>query len=109
MRASWLIALVASAAVVVAAIEVRAGDFTVHQKDKKFDVTELTIKKGQTITFENDDPFTHNVYSETPGMEFDLRTQAPGKSSDVTFDHVGTAEVLCAIHPQMKLKVTVTE
>lgn len=84
-----------------------AEDIKIDQKNKKFDRDEVTVKKGDTITFVNDDPFTHNVYSETPGMAFDLKVQAPGKTSTVTFDTAGEALIECAIHPAMKLKVKV--
>ncbi len=84
-----------------------ADTVTIDQKNKKFEKDDVTIKQGDSITFANSDPFTHNVYSQTPGMEFDLRTQRPGQSSTVTFDKVGTAVVECAIHPAMKMKVTV--
>src|SRR5579859_2264873 len=87
----------------------RAGDVTITQLNKKFDKDEITVKKGQTVTFLNSDAFTHNVYSETPGMAFDLKTQPPGKSSDVTFDKVGEALIECAIHPSMKMKVKVVD
>jgi plastocyanin len=40
-------------------------------------------------------------------MEFDLRTQKVGESSEVKFDKVGESDVQCAIHPQMKMKVKV--
>jgi plastocyanin len=86
-----------------------AGDVTVIQLNKKFDQDTLTIKKGQTVTFVNKDPFTHNVYSESPGVSFDLKTQPPGKSSDVTFSTTGEALVECAIHPSMKMKIIVTD
>jgi hypothetical protein len=50
---------------------------------------------------------THNVFSVTPGLAFDIRRQAPGGVSQVTFDKEGVAEVRCSIHPKMKLMVTV--
>jgi len=81
---------------------------TVTQKDKKFSETEVTIKAGQSVTFANQDLVTHNVYSKTPGMAFDLKTQKVGESSVIKFDTEGEAEVLCAIHPQMKMNGKVT-
>jgi plastocyanin len=84
-----------------------AGDVTVFQENKKFAQEAVTIKAGQTVTFSNKDPFTHNVFSSTPGMSFELKTQKPGESSDVKFDKAGEADVRCAIHPQMKMKVKV--
>ena len=86
-----------------------AGDKTVGQSNKKFDPDTLMVKKGQTVTFENHDPFSHNVYSTTPGLAFDLRTQSPGKSSDVTFDKSGEVQVQCAIHPTMKMTIKVVD
>jgi plastocyanin len=114
-RRSQLVALVlgltlANAAVFsYAAVTPGAGDVIVTQLNKKFDQDVVTIKKGQTVTFVNKDPFTHNVYSESPEVAFDLKTQPPGKSSDVTFDKVGEALVECAIHPSMKMKIIITE
>lgn len=84
-----------------------AGDVTIFQENKKFAQEEVTIKAGQTVTFANKDPFTHNVFSSTPGMSFELKTQKPGESSDVKFSKAGEADVRCAIHPQMRMKVKV--
>lgn len=84
-----------------------AEDHTVVQQGKKFAPASVTVKKDDTVVFTNQDPVTHNVYSQTPGMAFDLRTQKPGAASAVTFERAGTAEVRCAIHPQMKMTVIV--
>lgn len=84
-----------------------AASNTVVQLDKKFAVAEMTIGKGDTVVFKNEDPFTHNVYSQSPGIAFELKVQKPGESSDIKFDREGSGEVRCAIHPQMKMKLTV--
>ena len=107
VRIPTLIA-VAAAMTLTAAIA-RADGVTVYQEDKKFSEAEVTIKAGQSVVFANKDPITHNVYSKTPGMSFDLRTQKAGESSEVKFDHAGESDVQCAIHPQMKMKIKVTE
>ena len=86
---------------------VQAADHEVIQKDRLFSQTEIVIHPGDKITFRNGDDVTHNVFSLTPGMEFDLRRQAPGASSTVPFDKEGVAEVRCSIHPKMKILVTV--
>jgi plastocyanin len=85
----------------------QAADHEVIQKDRAFSQVDITVKPGDTITFKNTDDITHNVFSMTPGMEFDLRRQAPGATSTVPFPKEGTAEVRCSIHPKMKLIVTV--
>src|SRR5882757_6059146 len=81
------------------------ADHTIIQKDRTFSESEITIKPGDKVTFKNSDEVTHNVFSISPGMEFDLRRQAPGDSSVVPFGKEGTAEVRCSIHPKMKLLV----
>lgn len=101
--------LFAVLAVSVAFAAHAAGAAEVVQKNKRFSTDALTVKKGEKVTFINQDPFVHNVYSQTPGMEFDIQTQQPGLSTDIKFDKVGDAEVRCAIHPTMKMKVSVTE
>ena len=103
------IAALVSMAVMLTAAIAYADGATVYQEDKKFSDAEVTIKPGQSVIFANKDPITHNVYSKTPGMSFDLKTQKPGESSEVKFDHAGESEVQCAIHPQMKMKIKVTE
>jgi plastocyanin len=86
-----------------------ADTTVIEQSGKKFSQAEVTIKKGDTITFANKDPITHNVYSQSSGNAFDVKTQKSGDSSDVKFETVGDADVQCAIHPSMKLKVHVTK
>ena len=90
-----------------AAMPAPAQERTIIQKDRAFSQTDITIKPGETISFRNADDVTHNVFSVSQGMEFDIRRQAPGGSSPVTFAKEGVAEVRCSIHPKMKLLVTV--
>jgi len=95
------------ASLVLIALPVVAADLEIGQKDRTFSQTEITVKVGDKVVFKNLDEVTHNVFSVTAGMEFDLRRQAPGGSSAVPFDKEGTAEVRCSIHPKMKLIVHV--
>ena len=91
----------------LSAFPLLAADHEITQQDRHFSQTEITIKVGDTISFKNDDEVTHNVFSTTPGMEFDLHRQAPGASSTIPFNKTGDAEVDCSIHPRMKLLVHV--
>jgi len=86
-----------------------AAQHSIMQKGKTFSESAITIKKGDTLVFVNDDNIHHNVLSTTPGNEFNLGSQAPGVSTPVTFDKAGQVDVMCAIHPRMKLQVTVTD
>ena len=95
------------ALVTLSAVPLLAADHEINQQDRHFSQTEITIKVGDKISFKNDDEVTHNVFSTTPGMEFDLHRQAPGASSTIPFNKVGDVEVDCSIHPRMKLLVHV--
>ena len=77
------------------------------QKEKAFSVMELTVNSGDAVVFKNEDDVTHNVFSQTPGFEFNLKTQAPGTEGAMSFDKTGTVEVRCAIHPKMKMAIHV--
>ena len=105
MRHAFVIAGVG--AVLVRAAPALTRDLTITQKNKAFSEREVKIAIGDSLTFTNADDFTHNVYSATKGMEFDLRTQPPGKSSTVKFEKAGTLTVECAIHPKMRLSLHV--
>ena len=91
-----------------------AKDVEVSQKSKTFvqdkaPVKALKLKVGDTVTFRNDDPFFHNVFSASPAKSFDLGSYPQGQSRKVTFDREGSVDVECAIHPDMKLKVEVAK
>ena len=86
-----------------------AADRTINQKGKVFSETALEIKKGDTLVFLNDDNVVHNVLSTTPGNVFNLGSIGPGHSTPVTFEKAGDLQILCAIHPSMKMSVKVTD
>jgi plastocyanin len=94
-------ALVAAAGIALAA------DYNVVQRNQEFSVRAIEVRVGDRITFVNGDNVTHNVYSETKGMEFEIELQPPGRSDTVTFPRPGTVDVRCAIHSAMKLRVDV--
>jgi plastocyanin len=81
---------------------------TVTQQDIAFHPNHVEIKAGGTVTFVNQDPFGHNVYSESPGGEFDLGRQKDGQKDVVTFKKPGTFIAECRIHPKMRLEIVVT-
>ena len=86
-----------------------AAEYEVGQKNKAFTKDKLTIKVGETVSFPNQDPFFHNVYSLSPAKTFDLGSYPKGESKPVTFDQPGKVEVECAIHPQMHMVIEVVE
>jgi len=86
-----------------------AANQQIHQKGRVFSAESVTIKKGEALTFVNDDTIPHNILSASKGNEFNLGSQAPGAATDVTFKEAGDVQVLCAIHPRMKMMVKVTD
>lgn len=106
MKKQFLIgASVTCAAALVLAQAV--GEHPVDQKDKEFSQVEITVKPGEKVVFKNSDSVTHNVFSNSKINPFTIKVQKPGESSTVEFKDEGVTEVRCAIHPKMKLTVTV--
>jgi plastocyanin len=87
----------------------QAADVVVTTKDKAFSTKALTLKIGDKVTFRNEDPFSHNVFSLSEPGSFDLGTYSKGESRSVEIKDAGVHEVECAIHPEMKLTITATK
>ena len=97
-----------------AACVAQAKEIEVSQKGKAFVVQKnavhsLRVNVGDTVSFRNDDPFFHNVFSGSPTKDFDLGSYAQGQSRKVVFDKEGGVDVECAIHPDMKLHIDVVK
>jgi plastocyanin len=102
-------ALLAAAILSGLSVGALAANLTIMQKGRVFSSESVTVKKGGAVTFVNDDTVPHNIISTSKGNEFDLGSQPPGASTDVTFNQAGEVQVICAIHPRMKMMVKVTE
>jgi plastocyanin len=90
------------------ALPAAAGqEHMVVQKDKSFTTKTLNIKAGDTVAFRNDDGFSHNIFSLTDAMPFDLGTYGGGQAKTVTFGKPGKFEIECAIHPDMRMVINV--
>ncbi len=87
---------------------VLAGDHVVVQRGKAFSTAALKARVGDTLTFRNEDPFVHNIFSLSDAQSFDLGTFARGEVRQVKLAQKGTLEIECAVHPEMKLVVEVT-
>src|ERR1700722_6937966 len=94
-------------AITLAAV-VRAGaPVTVTQKGLQFSVEELSLTKGQLVTFVNDDRTAHNITVTGEGVNLNGGLQQPGTDFKVPFTKPGTYQVSCGIHPKMKMTITV--
>ena len=65
------------------------------------------VAKGDTLAIHNDDEYIHQVFVDNPSFKFDSGEQDIGQTVDITFSASGTFQVLCAIHPKMRLDVVV--
>ncbi len=66
------------------------------------------VTPGSRVDFPNQDPFSHNIFSSTPGQVFDLGLYPAGKSKDATFRRAGAYPIYCNIHPRMTAFVVVS-
>ncbi len=97
-------------AAIVACFLAGGASAAVHsasQRGRAFLPKDLALAAGDQLTIVNDDEFTHQVYVQADGFNFDSGEQEPGKSATITFAKSGAFDVLCRIHPKMKLRVTV--
>jgi plastocyanin len=77
---------------------------TIVQSGRAFHPAEVTIGRGESLTFTNKDQFIHQIY--VTGL-FDSEEKSPGENLTQSFPQSGTFEALCHIHPKMKLIVHV--
>ena len=76
-------------------------------KSYKFAPANITVPVGTTVTWTNNDEFTHSVRLLDDGGK--IMIMKPGESVSFTFDKVGTHNYDCSFHPQnMKGSVIVT-
>jgi plastocyanin len=66
---------------------------------------DIKVKKGETLTWYNDDEITHQI--ALPELMSDSKVMNRGATFSHKFDVVGTWDVRCTIHPGMRAKVTV--
>ena len=102
--AAVIAVLIASA---LAAVNARAAEHVVNQKNKAFGPKKLNVQAGDSIRFVNDDPFAHNVFSLSDAKSFDLGSWGFGVAKSVVLDKPGLVEVECAVHPDMRMVIEV--
>ncbi|MDP6872026.1 MAG: cupredoxin domain-containing protein [Alphaproteobacteria bacterium] len=100
-------AILIAGAVLLTAGGAAAGEFVISQKKKRFTPKQIEAKLGDTVLFVNDDRYAHNLFSDTPGFEFDVRKQMPGDQHRLTLEKRGKFKIRCVIHPRMKMTVNV--
>ena len=89
------------------------GATTVMIQDFAFSPASITVTKGTTVAWVNQDAANHQIINDaqgsiTQGALFSSNALQKGASYSFTFDTPGTYPYHCAIHPTMKATVTVT-
>ena len=74
-------------------------------KNFAFGPKTLTVKKGTTVVWTNQDSVGHTATADDGS--FDTGLLAKGESGSVTFDKVGTFSYHCTPHPYMKATIIV--
>ena len=87
----------------------RAPAPTVTSREERFDPHVVAVSRGLPVAFPNVDHIFHNVFSRSPGNEFDLGLYRKGAQRTFRFAAPGLVRVYCNIHPQMAGYVMVLE
>jgi plastocyanin len=85
----------------------QVGSFQMTTRNKSFLPHVLAIPAGATVTFPNEDPIAHNLFSLTPGNAFDLGLYRRGPGKPHSFTAPGVVNVYCNVHPNMSAVVHV--
>lgn len=75
-------------------------------RDFSYSPAEITIEKGTTVTWTNQDSALHTVSSDQ-GWDLDSGSLSQLQSYSHTFNESGTFEYHCVFHSMMKAKVIV--
>ena len=84
------------------------SDTFVDQHGLRFSQQSVSLKIGDTLHFHNSDDVIHNIMVLDSNDEAqDEGLQQPGEVITRKFDQAGEYQVRCAIHPKMKMTVSV--
>ena len=83
-----------------------SGGKTVTIQNFAFGPDTITISKGDTVSWINQDSAPHKVTSDS-GNELDSPSIANGQSFSHTFSQAGEYDYHCGLHPGMKAKIIV--
>lgn len=85
----------------------QTGAFTMTTRNKTFLPHVMAVPVGSSISFPNEDPISHNLFSLSPGQTFDLGLYRRGPGKSQKFTTAGVVNVYCNVHPNMSAVVHV--
>jgi plastocyanin len=86
-----------------------ATELTVSMAGMQYAPQALTARVGDVIRFRNDDAVDHEVFVPTQGFGVDFGPQKPGATVELSLAKGGIFDVECVFHPEMRLRVTVSQ
>lgn len=84
-----------------------SGTFQMTTRGKMLLPHILAVPAGSTVSFPNDDPFLHNLFSLSGGNGFDLGLYRRGPGKSQHFDNPGVVNIYCNVHPNMSAVIHV--
>jgi len=81
--------------------------FTMTTRGKALLPHVMAIPLGSTVTFPNEDPISHNLFSLSSASSFDLGLYRTGAGKAHTFTAPGVVNVYCNVHPNMSAVIQV--
>ena len=78
-----------------------SGSAEVGMKELRFRPTEVKLRVGERVTWNNEDATDHNVVA-TRGASFRSRAFGKGKTYSYVPERTGRISYVCTLHPQMK-------
>jgi plastocyanin len=73
----------------------------ISQRSKTFVPHVLVVPVGTKVSFKNEDPIFHNIFSLSKPNEFDTGLYKQGATYTQTFKRPGVVQLLCNIHSSM--------
>jgi plastocyanin len=85
-----------------------AATAKMEQVNRRFLPETVVIQAGSKVSFPNNDPIFHNVFSLAGPKTFDLGNYPKGDTRMVMFPEPGIVYVNCHLHPNMTAAIVVT-
>jgi len=78
-------------------------------RNRRFAPRTLAVPVGSSVSFPNEDPIQHNVFSLSPGNRFDLGRYGKGQSRAQKLTTPGVVRIFCNVHRDMAATVLVLD
>ena len=84
-----------------------SGGASIKQINRRFYPDTLVVPVGTVVSFPNEDPIFHNLFSLSKVRSFDLGNYPKGDTRKLRFEKPGIIFINCHLHPNMAATVIV--